>query len=79
MPEEGEVGCEVSRAWKVRNMLLLQLWDDVGQGQVDLARVTRAESWGQCLDLAPVWLHDSKLSPIPPVPFSSSCPVFTRG
>lgn len=53
MPSEGEVGWEVSRAWKVRNRSLLQLWDHVVQGQEALARVTRAGSWGQCLDLVP--------------------------
>lgn len=52
-PLEGEGGCEVLRARKVRNGLLLRLWEDLVQGQVDLARVTCAGSCGRCMDLTP--------------------------
>lgn len=46
MPMEGEVGREASRARQVRNGPLLRLWEDLVQGQVDLARVTCAASCG---------------------------------
>lgn len=48
MPMAGEVGREASRACKVRNKTLLQLWDDWVQGQMDLTGVTCALSCGQC-------------------------------
>lgn len=66
---EGEVGREASRARKVRNRPLLRLWEDLVQGQVDLARVTCAASCGRCVDQSPR-LQDRKMSLIPPVLFS---------